>query len=84
MPKINDIVSVEEQKVAITAFATALVEGVRLIGPCGVNEDQLYASVAKMIDRRGFDLVVAELIEQKTFRRMGPYGLVYCGPRMVQ
>ena len=84
MPKINSIISDEERTVAITAFTTALVEGVRLIGACGVNEDQLYASVAKMIDRHGFDLIVAELIEQKTFRRIGPYGLVYCGPRMIQ
>lgn len=74
----------DEHRVAVTAFIAALVEGVRLLGPRGVNEDQLYASVAKMASRKAFDMVVAELIEQKTFKRIGPYGLVYCGPCMVQ
>lgn len=74
----------DERRVATTAFIAALVEGVRLLGSHGVNEDLLYASVAKVADRQAFDMIVAELIEQKTFKRIGRYGLVYCGPCMVQ
>lgn len=73
----------EEKSLATTAFISALVEGVRLLGPRGVNEDQLYAAVSKMASRNVFDMVIAELIEQKTFKRIGPFGLIYCGPRPI-
>lgn len=74
----------EEKLIAAQAFTAALVEGVRLLGPRGVNEDQLYATVSKLADRKAFDMIVEELIAQKTFKRIGPYGLVYCGPRAYE
>lgn len=73
----------DQKLIAAQAFTAALVEGVRLLGPKGVNEDQLYESVSTLADRKAFDMIVAELIEQRTFRRVGPYGLVYCGARKL-
>ncbi len=72
----------EEQTAAVTAAIAALVEGVRLLGPRGADEDDLYASVASMMDRRAFDMIVAELIAQRTFKRR-LFDLVYCGPRVL-
>lgn len=72
----------EEQKVVVTAFISALVEGVRRFGLLGVPESRLYASVSERIDRKAFNLIIEELIEQKTFKRRGAK-LVYCGPCMV-
>ena len=70
----------DEQKVVVTAFISALVEGVRGFGPLGVDEDRLYASLAARVDRRGFDMIVTELLAQKTLKYKDPHTLVYCGP----
>jgi hypothetical protein len=72
----------EERKVIITAFISAIVESVRALGPVGVNENQLYAAIAQRMDRDAFDMIMCELIAQKTLKRQGPM-LVYCGPCML-
>ncbi len=71
------------EEVAVTAVIAALVEGVRLLGRKGTNEWALYNSIATLMDRKAFDMIVAELIEQKTFKRDGNR-LTYCGPCMVE
>ena len=73
----------EEKKVVVTAFIAALVEGVRLLAQHGADEESLYASVSAMMDRRSFDMIIGELIKQKTFKRRGLSNLVYCGPCML-
>ncbi len=73
----------KRQEIVVTAFISALVEGVRALGPHGVNEDTLYASVSSMTNRKAFNMIVAELIAQKTFKRR-LFDLVYCGPCMVE
>lgn len=73
----------EEQRVAVTAFIAAVAEGLKFLGPRGANEDELYDSVGTMADRRAFDMIVAELIAQKTVKRVGDR-LVYCGPCAFQ
>lgn len=72
----------EEKKVIVTAFIAALVEGVRAFGLIGVPESRLYHSVSERIDRKAFNQIIEELIEQKTFKRRGAK-LVYCGPCML-
>lgn len=72
----------EEQIAVTTAFISALVEGVRLLGVLGVDEDQLYTSVWRVIERPAFDMIIAELIAQKAFKREGTK-LIYCGPCML-
>ena len=73
----------KKNEIMVTAVISALVEGVRLLGRRGTNEWNLYDSVSRVMDRRAFDMIVAELIEQKTFRREGNR-LHYCGPCMVE
>lgn len=73
----------EEQRVAVTAFIAAVAEGLRFLGPNGANEDELYDAVGTMADRRAFNLIVDELIKQKTVKRVGNR-LVYCGPCAFQ
>lgn len=72
----------EERKVIVTAFIAAIVEGVRGFGLIGVHESRLYHSVAEQVDRKAFNVMIEELIEQKTFKRRGAK-LVYCGPCML-
>jgi hypothetical protein len=72
----------ELQRIQITAVIAALVEGVRMLGPKGTNEYALYSSIATLMDRKAFDMIVTELIEQKTFKRDGNR-LTYCGPCMI-
>lgn len=69
----------ELQRIQITAVISALVEGVRMLGRKGTNEYNLFDSVSRIMDRKAFDLIIAELIEQKTFRREDNK-LFYCGP----
>lgn len=73
----------DEKRVIVTAFISAIVEGVRLLGQLGADEDALYESVAGVMDRKAFDMIVNELIEQKTLKRRRLY-LVYCGPCMLE
>jgi hypothetical protein len=73
----------EEKRVAVTAAIAALAEGVRLLGSKGTNEWALYQSVSAMMDRKAFDMIIAELIEQKTFKR-DANRLTYCGPKPLQ
>jgi len=73
----------EYDRVAVTAVISALVEGVRMLGRRGTNEYALYDSISQLMDRKAFDMIVAELIEQKTLRREGNR-LTYCGPCMIE
>ncbi len=71
------------EEVTVTAVISAMVEGVRLLGRKGTNEWELYDSISRIMDRKAFDMIVAELVEQKTFKRDGNR-LTYCGPCMVE
>ncbi len=53
-----------------------------MLGRKGTNEWALYDSVSTLMDRKAFDLIVAELVEQRTFRREGNR-LIYSGPSPV-
>lgn len=71
--------SPEEHTVAVTAFIAAIAEGLRMLGAGGAPEDALYDTVATACARPAFDMVVDELIRQKTIKRVGGR-LIYCGP----
>lgn len=72
----------EERRIIVTAIISAIAEGVRHAGPRGMNQWALYDSVSQAMDRKAFDMIVAELIGQKTLRRDGNR-LAYCGPSPI-
>lgn len=68
----------EEKKVVVTAVISAIVEGLRRF-PNGVPDYLLYSTIAKLMDRPAFDMIVEELVAQRTVRKTEGR-LWYCGP----
>jgi hypothetical protein len=79
MTKRIDDYEAEAQRVALTAYLAALVEGVRLLGPDGVDVDALYEAVSPMASRDIFVQCTEELVRQKTLKFDGTR-VYYCGP----
>lgn len=69
----------EEKGVILIAMISALAEGVRMFGSQGVGEEDLFTSMEKMMSRSAFDLLISELVVQKTLKKHEGL-LIYCGP----
>jgi hypothetical protein len=73
-----------DRTVIVTAFISAITESIREAGRIGLPQDGLYDVLSGAVDRGAFDMIVDELIAQKTIKRGANGMLVYCGPCPIE